>query len=98
MIRGLALAALVLFSTLTMADEAQLNQPSGGAIIVDALFARPVLAAATAGGTAIFLVSLPFTALGGNVGDAAQTLIKTPAEAAFRRCLGCKVSKRADEL
>lgn len=73
-------------------------RPSGGAMIADALLARPLLAAATLGGTAVFLVSLPFTALGGNVNSAAETLIKTPAEAAFRRCLGCTVSKRADEL
>ena len=73
-------------------------QPSGGAMIADAVIARPLLAAATVGGTAIFLVTLPFTALGGGVDTAAETLIKTPAEAAFRRCLGCTVSKRADEL
>lgn len=73
-------------------------QPSGGAMIADAVVARPLLAAATVGGAAIFLVSLPFTALGGNVDGAAETLIKTPAEAAFRRCLGCKVSRRADEM
>jgi hypothetical protein len=73
-------------------------QPSGGAMIVDALVARPLLAVATLAGTAVFLVSLPFTALGGNVGPAAETLIKTPAEATFRRCLGCTVSRRADEL
>lgn len=73
-------------------------QPSGGAMIADAVIARPLLAAATVGGTAIFLVSLPFTALGGNVEGAAETLIKTPAEAAFRRCLGCTVSRRADEM
>lgn len=73
-------------------------QPSGGAMIADALIGRPLLAAATLGGTALFLVSLPFSALGGNVEAAAETLIKTPAEATFRRCLGCSVSRRADEL
>lgn len=73
-------------------------RPSGGAMIADALLARPLLAAATLGGTAVFLVSLPFSALGGNVNSAAETLIKTPAEATFRRCLGCIVSRRADEL
>jgi hypothetical protein len=73
------------------------DRPSGGAMVADAVLARPLLAAATLGGTAVFLVSLPFTALGGNVDDAAETLIKTPAEATFRRCLGCTVSRRADE-
>ncbi|MDR5868329.1 hypothetical protein [Halomonas koreensis] len=73
-------------------------RPSGGAMVADALVARPLLAAATLGGTAVFLVSLPFSALGGNVEGAAETLIRTPAEATFRRCLGCAISKRADEL
>lgn len=74
------------------------NRPSGGAMIADAFVARPLLAVATVGGTAVFLVTLPFTALGGNVGDAAEVLIKAPAESAFRRCLGCTVSRRADEI
>lgn len=73
-------------------------RPSGGAMVVDALLARPLLAVATVGGAAVFLVSLPFSALGGNVDAAAETLVKTPAEATFRRCLGCEVSRRADEM
>jgi len=93
----LALVAL-LGTTPAVAQQRVEAQPSGGAMIADAVIARPLLAAATVGGTAIFLVTLPFTALGGGVDTAAETLIKTPAEAAFRRCLGCTVSKRADEL
>ena len=72
-------------------------QPSGGAMIADAVIARPLLAVATVAGAGVFLVSLPFSALGGNVDEAATTLIRTPAEATFRRCLGCEVSRRADE-
>ncbi|MDY7117793.1 hypothetical protein RAN53_15710 [Halomonas sp. SSL-5] len=95
---ALALVAL-LGTTPAVAQEQRMEaRPSGGAMIADAVIARPLLAAATVGGTAIFLVTLPFTALGGGVDGAAETLIKTPAEAAFRRCLGCTVSKRADEL
>ncbi|WP_355661085.1 hypothetical protein [Halomonas salifodinae] len=102
MIVGVALA-LVLASGAVGAQDRQMEQrlearPSGGAMVVDALVARPLLAVATLGGTAVFLVSLPFSALGGNVDAAAETLIRTPAEATFRRCLGCTVSKRADEL
>ncbi|MFY0991750.1 hypothetical protein [Halomonas sp. C05BenzN] len=90
----------ILGSTPAMSQSQQRleAQPSGGAMVADALVARPLLVAATLGGTAVFLVSLPFTALGGGVDTAAETLIKTPAEAAFRRCLGCTVSRRADEL
>ncbi|MCE0734134.1 hypothetical protein LWH48_15315 [Halomonas sp. G15] len=95
-----ALAMVTLLGTTpAVAQEQRAEaQPSGGAMIADAVIARPLLAAATVGGTAVFLVTLPFTALGGGVDTAAETLIKTPAEAAFRRCLGCTVSRRADEL
>ncbi|WP_242458021.1 hypothetical protein [Halomonas sp. YLGW01] len=86
-------------SEMAKAAEPGLKEgPSGAAMVVDALVARPLLAAATVGGTAVFIVSLPFSALGGNVGESAETLILTPAEAAFRRCLGCSVSQRRDEF
>ncbi|WP_458524531.1 hypothetical protein [Onishia taeanensis] len=98
---GLAMAMTLgvwLGSESVRASEVGLEQgPSGGAMVADALVARPLLAVATVGGVAVFLVSLPFSALGGNVDEAAETLIKTPAEAAFRRCLGCRVSRRGDE-
>ena len=51
--------------------------------------ARPLLVVATVIGAGAFVVSLPFTALGGNVGDAGQALVVAPAKAAFVRCLGC---------
>jgi hypothetical protein len=40
-------------------------------------------------GTAIWLVALPFSALGGNVKDSAEALIGWPARNTFERCLGC---------
>jgi hypothetical protein len=83
-------AALLLGGMQAQAQQQRLEtRPSGGAMIADALIARPLLAVATLGGTALFVVSLPFSAMGGNVDAAAEALIKTPAEATFRRCLGC---------
>ncbi|PMR67560.1 hypothetical protein [Halomonas heilongjiangensis] len=96
-----ALALVTLLGSTPALSQAQQRleaQPSGGAMVADALIARPLLLVATLGGTAVFLVSLPFSALGGNVGPAAEALVKTPAEATFRRCLGCTVSRRGDEL
>ncbi|MBZ0332394.1 MULTISPECIES: hypothetical protein [Halomonas] len=88
---GLVVAVMLALASLpAMAQEQHLEaRPSGGAMIADALIARPLLLAATLGGTALFVVSLPFSAMGGNVDQAAETLVKTPAEATFRRCLGC---------
>ncbi len=70
-------------------SEAGENQvPAALAMIGDALVVRPLGIAATLVGLAAFIVSLPFSALGGNVGDAAQTLVVEPAEYTFSRPLG----------
>jgi hypothetical protein len=66
--------------------------PKGYAMIGDLVIARPMLICATAIGAAAFVVSLPFTALGGNVGEAAQSLVVEPGREAFVRCLGCTSS------
>ncbi|PTQ89626.1 hypothetical protein [Agitococcus lubricus] len=72
----------------------QINQrPSAMAMAGDAIFARPVLLALTLGGTATFVASLPFTALGGNVEEAAKTLVIGPAKSTFTRCMGCTATQ-----
>ncbi len=68
------------------------ESPSALAMAGDLLIARPLLAVATVAGAATFLVSLPFTAAGGNMDQAADTLMAGPAEALFVRCLGCRNS------
>lgn len=63
--------------------------PTSGQMAADALVARPIYLAATALGTAVFLVTLPFSALGGNVDQAASELVTGPAKGLLTRCLGC---------
>ena len=65
------------------------DQPNGATMIADTLIARPLYAAATAFGAAVFLVTLPFSALGGNVDQAANELVVGPAHGLLTRCLGC---------
>ena len=65
------------------------DAPKGYSMIGDLLIARPLLIGATAIGVVAFVISLPFTALGGNVGEAGQALVVEPGAAAFVRCLGC---------
>ncbi|MNG33010.1 hypothetical protein D3C84_1191550 [compost metagenome] len=43
-------------------------------------------------GAGLFVISLPFTALGGNIAEAGQALVVEPGMAAFVRCLGCTES------
>ena len=66
-----------------------IQNPRAYAMLGDLLIARPLLLAATVIGTGAFVVSLPFTALGGGVGDAGKALVVDPAKATFVRCLGC---------
>lgn len=65
------------------------EKPSALAMTGDLVIARPALLAMTVVGTAVFLVSLPFSLLGGNAGEAGKTLVLGPAESTFVRCLGC---------
>ncbi|MDY6829830.1 MAG: multidrug transporter [Pseudomonadota bacterium] len=74
---------------LLAAEEFHASRPSAAAMTLDLVIARPLLIGATVLGSAIFLVSLPFSALGGNVGEAADALVAAPAKNAFLRCLGC---------
>jgi hypothetical protein len=68
------------------------DAPKGYSMMGDLLIARPMLIAATVIGTAAFVVSLPFTLLGGNVKEAGEALVVEPGREAFVRCLGCDTS------
>jgi hypothetical protein len=54
----------------------------------DALVVRPVCLVATAVGSAVFVVALPWAALSKSVKQAANTLVVKPAAATFTRPLG----------
>ncbi|MGD8418678.1 MAG: hypothetical protein PVH91_16565 [Pseudomonadales bacterium] len=62
--------------------------------VVDAVVARPLGIAATGIGAAVWTVSLPFSLLGGNAGEAADNLVGGPARETFVRCLGCRAAGR----
>lgn len=93
--RTLAAALLLSVGTSAVASSGSgdprytIQNPPAYAMIGDLLIARPLLVVATVVGAGVFVVSLPFTALGGGVGDAGQALVVDPAKAAFVRCLGC---------
>ena len=66
------------------------DEPGAGTMFMDAVVARPLGLAVTVVGTAAFVVSLPFSALGGNVDKAAEALVLGPGRTTFMRCLGCR--------
>jgi hypothetical protein len=57
-------------------------------VAVDVVVARPVSLALTIVGSALFVVSLPFSAASGCVDKAAHTLVTSPAKDTFVRPLG----------
>ena len=84
-------AALVFipFATAALADTYTNKEDiDAGAMAADFLFARPIGIVSVVAGAAVFIVSLPFSALGGNVKDAAQKLVKDPINFTFKRPLG----------
>src|SRR6516225_2757952 len=62
--------------------------PDPGVATADALVMRPALFATTVAGTAVFVVSLPFTLLSRSVAPEARALVVAPAKATFARPLG----------
>lgn len=72
-----------------MLDDQINNRPTALAMFGDAVLARPMLLAGTLVGTGLFVVTLPFSALGGNVQESADTLVVGLAKSTFTRCLGC---------
>ncbi|TGD72740.1 hypothetical protein E4634_14580 [Mangrovimicrobium sediminis] len=82
--------ACLLAPQMLWADSAVDESPNPWAMAGDLVVARPLGAAITVGGTAVWLVSLPFTLLSGHAGEAADKLIIGPGAATFARCLGCR--------
>ncbi|MBW1983042.1 MAG: hypothetical protein JRJ12_17730 [Deltaproteobacteria bacterium] len=64
------------------------GETSAEGMTFDLIVLRPVGLAATVIGTAVFIVSLPFSAMGGNTNEAAEKLISEPAKYTFSRPLG----------
>jgi len=75
-------------TTAAAADQTQDDEISAGAMTVDLFVVRPVGIVSVVFGTAVFIVSLPFSALGGNAGNAAKKLVAAPFNFTFKRKLG----------
>ena len=87
----LLIAALVLvpMGTSALAREESLGEKNtAGAMSADLVIVRPLGIVATVLGCAVFIVSFPFSALGGNTKEASQKLVKDPAQFTFKRPLG----------
>ncbi len=85
----LAVLTVVFLGTPGMAEECTGEEQKDPAVMtIDAAVVRPLGAVATVAGFAVFVVSSPFSALGGNIQEAWDTLVVSPAEFTFQRPLG----------
>ncbi len=69
-------------------SPAQEGEVKAGMMVVDAVLVRPLGLVSLVAGTAIFIVSLPFSALGRNVKASAKKMVVEPAKFTFVRPLG----------
>ena len=89
-----ALSAMLAVSLLSAAPASAADNsnrrdtPSAFAMAVDATMVRPLGFVSTVLGTALFVVTLPFSAIGGNVNEAGEALVAAPARMTFVRPLG----------
>jgi hypothetical protein len=102
MLRGATFIVLILFSVAILSENVYAASPvkpppprgsEGEAeemagMIADCLVLRPLGLVGTVIGASFFIVSIPFSALGGNVGAAFKTLVIRPAKFTFGRPLG----------
>jgi hypothetical protein len=92
--KTLALILTAAFLTLPLGSVAlaeeyfETETPGGGEMMWDLVACRPAGIVATVLGTAVWLVSYPFSALGGNTDQATEELVKKPARFTFQRPLG----------
>ena len=87
----LTLAAVLVavpFGAVAAQDDPYIKDRDPGAMTADLVFSRPLGLAAIVAGVCVFVVSIPFSALGGNTEQAYQKLVADPAAYTFRRPLG----------
>ncbi len=66
--------------------------PSYETMAVDTVVGKPLQLIAAVAGTAAYIVSLPFSLIGGNADQAQQKLFVEPWNA-MSRCLGCTIAE-----
>ncbi len=92
LVAGLLAIALTTYPLCAMAEKAGPTpvkpRITAEAMVIDTGVARPLGLVGTVIGSAFFVVSLPFSAIGGNTPAAWNNLVATPATYTFHRPLG----------
>lgn len=69
-------------------DCNETSSASAGAMFMDLILVRPLGLVGTAVGAVVFVGTLPFSILGGNVGEAGKKLVVEPVAFTFIRPVG----------
>jgi hypothetical protein len=87
-VSALVICALLVASPVAMAEGYIDDSVTPEAMLADGLLVRPLGLCGLVLGTATWIVTLPFSLLGGNVGEATDALVVEPAKFTFVRPLG----------
>jgi hypothetical protein len=79
---------MVPISALAIENADPMGAYASGEMVADGLIVRPLGIVALVTGFGLFIISSPFSALGGNIGEAWDTLVTDPAKFTFARPLG----------
>ncbi len=80
--------ALTPFTGVLAQDAVMDEENNGGKMVVDIVLVRPISFVASVLGAGLFVIALPFSALGGNVGPAWSKMVAAPGRYTFSRPLG----------
>ena len=83
-----ALLIIPLGSEVLAKEQIRKEAPDAGAMVADFIILRPVGIVGLVTGFTFFVLSSPFSALGGNIGTAWGQMVADPAKFTFARPLG----------
>jgi len=83
-----ALLIIPLGSEVLAKEQIRKEAPDAGAMVADFIILRPVGIVGLVTGFTFFVLSSPFSALGGNIGAAWSQMVADPAKYTFARPLG----------
>jgi hypothetical protein len=82
------ITALCALTVLSSAMPVHAEEDKSLSALADVALVRPGCFLATIGGSALFVIALPFAAMSGSVKKTAHTLVGYPAKATFTRPVG----------
>ncbi len=85
---ALSVVLVPLGSQVMAQAEVDVKDPSAGSMTYDLIVMRPLGAAATILGAGVWVLALPFTAIGKSIPEASQKLVKDPFHFTITRPLG----------